>query len=323
MSDYIINQHSKEEENKASFLKRLYIYQKERFPILGHGVLVAVFSFSAISYSRISRGAEGFVSTEKFLLGIFTTITLFLLVRILDEFKDAKDDAKFRQELPVPRGLISLKELAAIGWVVFIAQIIINTVFFPKMLLLYAGVIIYLLLMTKEFFIAEWLKKHQFWYVTSHMFIIPFIDVYASGLDWFLADVQAPVGLLFFFAVSYMNGIVLEVGRKIRTPQQESEGVLTYTSMLGIPKAVYLWIVVLFATLLLSITASYFANYSMEIYMILLFVFLICLFPAFLFLGKKDAKTAKFIEHASAIWTIAMYLILGAGPMISRLIGSI
>lgn len=115
------------------------------------------------------------------------------------------------------------------------------------------------------------------------MFIIPFIDVYASGLDWFLADVQAPVGLLFFFAVSYMNGIVLEVGRKIRTPQQESEGVLTYTSMLGIPKAIYLWMVVLFATLLLSITASYFANYSMEIYMILMFVFLICLFPAFLF----------------------------------------
>jgi 4-hydroxybenzoate polyprenyltransferase len=323
MRDSIVNQHSKKEENEASFVKRLFIYQKERFPILGHGILVAVFSFSAISYSRISRGAEGFVSTEKYLLGIFTTITLFLLVRILDEFKDAKDDAQFRQELPVPRGLISLKELAIIGWIVFIAQIIINIVFFPKMLLLYAVVIIYLLLMTKEFFIPEWLKKHQFWYVTSHMFIIPFIDVYASGLDWFLADVQAPIGLLFFFAVSYMNGIVLEVGRKIRSSEQESEGVLTYTSMLGIPNAIYLWIVVLSATLLLSFTASYFANYSMEIYMILLFVFMICLFPAFLFLGKKDAKTAKFIEHASAIWTIAMYLILGAGPMISRLIGEL
>jgi len=46
-----LNEFSIKEENEASFLKRLYIYQKERFPILGHGVLVVAFSFSAISYS--------------------------------------------------------------------------------------------------------------------------------------------------------------------------------------------------------------------------------------------------------------------------------
>ncbi len=52
------------------------------------------------------------------------------------------------------------------------------------------------------------------------MFIIPLIDIYASGLDWFLAGVPPPRGLLFFFAVSYMNGIVLEIGRnKPRSPK--------------------------------------------------------------------------------------------------------
>ncbi len=323
MNPYVLNEHSVEKDNKAPFLKRLYIYQKERFPILGHGVLVAVFSFSAISYSRISRGADGFVSNEKFLLGIFTTITLFLLVRILDEFKDAKDDAQYRKELPVPRGLISLKELAAIGWVVFILQVLVNLIFFPKMLWLYAGVMVYLLLMTKEFFIAKWLKRHQFWYVTSHMFIIPFIDVYASGLDWFLAGVAAPIGLLFFFAVSYMNGIVLEVGRKIRTPEIESEGVLTYTSMLGIPKAIILWLTVLLATLILSFLAAYFAGFGLESYIILAFILALCTVPAALFLIRPSVQKAKMIEYASAFWTIAMYLTLGAGPMISRFISNI
>ncbi len=314
------NEFSNAGENSAPFFRRFYIYQKERFPLLGHGLLVAAFSFSAISYSRICRGAEGFVDVRTFAVGIFTTISLFLLVRIFDEFKDAEDDARFRKELPVPRGLVTFRELAVTGIAIAIAQIVVNLVFFPEMLWIYAVVVGYLSLMGKEFFVAEWLKKHQFWYVTSHMFIIPLIDIYASGLDWLLAGVRAPAGLFFFFAVSYMNGIVLEVGRKIRAPERESEGVLTYTSMLGIPGAIRLWLAVLVVTLALSIAASVFAGYGKAVPMVLGLVFLMCALPAVLFLRSSNVKLSKMIEYASAAWTIAMYLTLGAGPMISKLL---
>ncbi|WP_353719988.1 hypothetical protein [Dyadobacter sp. 676] len=314
------NEYSDARENSAPLVRRLYIYQKERFPLLGHGLLVAAFSFSAISYSRICRGGEGFVDGKTFATGIFTTISLFLLVRIFDEFKDAADDARFRRELPVPRGLVTFRELAVSGIVVASAQILVNLVFFPRMLSIYAVVMGYLLLMGKEFFVAEWLKKHQFWYVASHMFIIPLIDVYASGLDWLLADADAPAGLLFFFAVSYMNGVVLEVGRKIRAPEKESEGVLTYTSMLGISRAVGLWLATLTATGLLSIAASLFAGYGVAVLAVLGSVFLLCALPALLFLRSPTVKFSKMIEYASAFWTIAMYLTLGGGPMISKLL---
>ncbi|TLV02921.1 UbiA family prenyltransferase [Dyadobacter luticola] len=314
------NEFSRPEENRAPFLKRLYIYQKERFPILGHGLLVTAFSFSAISFSRICRGAEGFVSWKIFLTGIFTTISLFFLVRIFDEFKDAEDDAKYRKELAVPRGLITFRELAITGAIFAAVQIVVNLIFFPKMLLIYSIVIGYLLLMGKEFFIADWLRRHQFWYVVSHMVIIPLIDIYASGLDWLLAGVDAPSGLVFFFAVSFMNGIVLEVGRKIRVPEKESEGVLTYTSLLGTQKAVWLWIAILVVTLSLSIAASVFAGYGKTAFLVLGAVFIICSMPAFLFLNKKTEKLSKMIEYASALWTIAMYLTLGGGPMLSKML---
>lgn len=307
-------------ENSAPFFRRFYIYQKERFPLLGHGLLVAAFSFSAISYSRICRGAEGFVDVRTFAVGVFTTISLFLLVRIFDEFKDAEDDARFRKELPVPRGLVTYRELAWTGIAVVIAQVAMNLIYFPEMLGIYAVVVGYLSLMGKEFFVADWLKKHQFWYVTSHMFIIPLIDIYASGLDWLLAGVKAPEGLFFFFAVSYMNGIVLEVGRKIRAPEKESEGVLTYTSMLGVPRAIGLWLVVLVVTLSLSIAASIFAGYGHVVLAVLGGVFLICALPGVLFLKIRSVKLSKMVEYASALWTIAMYLTLGAGPMISKLL---
>ena len=314
------NEFSRPEENNASFLRRLYVYQKERFPILGHGVLVAAFSFSAVSYSRICRGADGFVDLKIFGTGVFTTVTLFMLVRIFDEFKDADDDARYRRELAVPRGLVSLHELQTVGIILVVFQVILNLILIPKMLLIYFLIIAYLSLMGKEFFISDWLKKHQFWYVASHMFIIPFIDVYASGLDWLLGNVAAPVGLLFFFAVSYMNGIVLEIGRKIRIPEKESKGVLTYTSMLGAEEAVYLWLLILFVTLLLSVAASIFAGYGMIVFTLLAGIFLLCSTPAILFLKRRTERRSKMMEYASAAWTIGMYLTLGAGPMISRLL---
>ncbi len=313
------NEFSNDEDNKSSLARRFYLYQKERFPVLGHGILVASFSFSAIAYSRICRGAEGFVPLSTYLVGIFTTITLFLLVRIFDEFKDAADDAAYRKELPVPRGLVSLKELGILGIIIAILQGIVNLYFFPKILIIYGFIIAYLCLMGKEFFVAEWLKKHQFWYVTSHMFIIPFIDIYASGLDWLLGGLSAPAGLLFFFAVSYMNGIVLEVGRKIKTPENEKEGVLSYTKILGANKAVVFWLFLLLATLSLSIAASWFAGYGLVVFSVLAGVFVICALPALLFLKNKTKKLAKMIEYASALWTIAMYLSLGGGPMITKL----
>jgi len=299
--------------------KRLYQYQKERFPIIGHGALVAAFSFSAVAYSRICRGEAGFIPWPTFLIGILTTVTLFLLVRIFDEHKDAEDDARFRSRLPVPRGLVSLRELRTIGIVVVVVQVLINACFFPKMLLLYGAVLVYLCLMGKEFFIPEWLKKHQFWYVTSHMFIIPLIDVYASGLDWLLAGAEAPAGLLFFFAVSYMNGIVLEVGRKIRAPADEAEGVLTYTHQLGTTRAVWLWLTILLVTCALAVGAADYAHYGRAAFIVLGLIFVGCSLPAWFFLRSFSAKSAKAIEYASALWTIAMYLSLGGLPMIQYL----
>lgn len=314
------NDYSNPEENSAPFLKRFYLYQKERFPFLAHGLLVAAFTFSAIAYSLICRGETHFVDWKNYLVAAFTTITLFFLVRIFDEFKDARDDAAYRKELPVPRGLISLRELFIIGAVTVMLQVIVNLWFFPKLLVLYGVVIFYLSVMGREFFIPEWLKKHQFWYVTSHMFIIPLIDIYASGFDWLYHGVDAPKGLIFFFCVSYMNGIVLEIGRKIKAKADEKPGVLTYSSLLGTKKAVFLWIVVLLLTLAFSIAASLYARQPLISQLVLGGFFLLCSFPAWLFLRNQTAKNAKMIEYASALWTIFMYLSLGGFPMLMEIL---
>ena len=219
--------------NTAPFLLRLYQYQKERFPIAGHGLLIGVFSFSAIAYSRLCRGLPDFVSPERYWVCLFNTFTLFFLLRVADEHKDREDDARFRAYLPVPRGLVSLRELRAVAYVLMAAQLLANVFLYPEILPLYAAVMLFLGLMAKEFFVRDWLKQRLFWYVASHMLIIPLVDVFASGFDWLLNGAAAPVGLVFFFFTSYCNGLVLEIGRKIKPPDHEEPGVQSYTHVLG------------------------------------------------------------------------------------------
>ncbi len=306
-------------ENSLPFYRRFLIYQKERFPLLGHGVMITCFTFSAVSYSRICRHEPGFIALGDFFIGIFATITLFLLVRIFDEFKDKDDDKRYRSYLPVPRGLISLQELKIVGGIVAAAQIIVIAVLQPQMLILYSVVLLYLLLMGVEFFIPHWLRRHQIAYITSHMMIIPLIDVYSSGLDWLLGGASLHTGVLWFFAVSYCNGIVLEFGRKIRTPETEEEGVISYTGLYGTRGGVYIWIGLLTATMALTVGAAHYAGYGLPALIVLLVCYALCLFPGVSFLYAPTPKKSKLIEYASIGWTILMYLALGGIPMITSL----
>jgi len=305
---------------KASFLLRLYQYQAERFPVLGHGLLIVVFSFSAIAYSRLCRGLSDFVPAERYWVCVFNTFTIFLLLRISDEHKDQEDDARYRAYLPVPRGLISLAELRWVAYVVIAAQILINAFLYPRMLPLYAIVMLFLGVMAREFFVRNWLKKHLFWYVVSHMFIIPLVDVFASGFDWLLDGAVAPVGLLFFFLTSYCNGVVLEIGRKIRPPDYEEPGVQSYTYILGTRRAVYIWQMILFITGVCAALAALYAGHSGWTFAVLGGLFVLCMTPSLLFLRHHSRLRAKWVEYASALWTIGMYLTLGGIPMLTHLI---
>lgn len=305
--------------NKSSFLKRFYIYQKERFPFLAHGVLISAFTFSAISYSRISQGDEGFIDFKDFLIGVFITLSFFFLVRVFDEFKDKEEDAQYRKYLPVPRGLISLEELKIIGWIVGMTQLFVIAFFQPQMIYLYVIVLIYLCLMGVEFFVPKWLKKRHLLYIISHMLIIPLIDFYASGLHWKLEGSAFHIGLVWFFLVSYFNGFVLEFGRKLRTPETEEEGITSYTKLYGEKGGVIAWLGILFVTFLLAIGASLYANYGVISVIILGGFFLLCSAPGFSFLNNPTVKKTKLIEYASALWTVLMYLSLGAIPMLKTL----
>jgi len=307
------------DEKDLNILNRFWIYQGERFPIFSYGLMVLTFAFSAMSYSKFLRGDLDF-SFLTLLIGAMTSFGYFFLLRIFDEFKDAEDDAKYRPYRAVPRGLVSFKELKWLAIIIIGLQCILNAVFIPKMIWIWCLVIIYMFVMAKEFFVREWLRKHPIAYLVSHMMVMPVIDFYTTGLDWNNNGISMPDGLIIFLIVTFLNGVVIEIGRKIRAKDAEEAGVETYSYLWGEKGATITWLCVLFTTFIFANIACMYGNFGKIQTIItlscLVFFLVTCSIPAYLFLKTREQKIAAKIETMAGIWTLGMYLSLGGIPMI-------
>ncbi len=187
-----------------------------------NGSLIFIFAFSSASFSRLSRGAAGFIPIRDYFAGAITAFLFFALLRITDEFKDAEEDAAHRPYRAVPRGLVSLRELRITGFAILGIILFLNTAFLPRMLPAVVLVLGYMGLMTAEFFVPKWLKARPLAYLATHMMIVPFFNFYTTGLDWINGAAKPSWALILFLLVTYSNTLAIEIGRKIRAPSSRN-----------------------------------------------------------------------------------------------------
>src|SRR5437762_7863485 len=138
---------------------RWWTYQRERFPVFAHAPIIAAFSLSAVSYSALIRGTHHVPAWKPCIVAFATSFLFFLQLRIADEFKDFEEDSLYRPYRPVPRGLISLRELGILGVGAAAIQLLLGLALDPSIVLLLAVAWFYLAMMSKEFFVGEWLKR--------------------------------------------------------------------------------------------------------------------------------------------------------------------
>lgn len=299
---------------------RWWVYQRERFPIFQHGLLVLAFSFSALTFSRLLRGEESFPPLLVAAMAFSTAITFFFQLRIADEFKDIEEDTRYRPYRPVPRGLVTLREL---GWVFVgcgLGQLILALVLYPPLVILLVVTWAYLAGMCKEFFVREWLKSRPLVYLGSHMLIMPLVDLYMTSCDWMVHGLESPPeGIFWFLVVSFCNGVLLEFGRKIRCAKDEEEGVETYTALWGINRAVAAWLIALATNLFAALMASRQTGTLGPTALLLVVFFLGAVWVALSFRKNPDSARAKRIESVSGVWTLGMYLTLGPLALVYHL----
>jgi len=302
---------------RGSVMHRLTAYARERFPLAAYLPMILLASAAAIGYSRVARGAPGFAPPASYLTAAFTLLAAFFALRVADEHKDADLDRRTRPELPVPRGLVTLRELRTAAAVLAIVAFAANAALAPVLLIPLAGIALWLALMTREFFAREWLRGQPAMYLASHMVIMPLLFLYATATDWMAAGAGAPRSLWLFLAATYATGLVLEIGRKIRAPGEERPGVETYTASWGSTRAVTAWVASVAASaLLIAATAMAMGCAWTPIAAPLLAIAVATMAMRFVRADPAD-RSGKRIELASAVWTLLAYALLGL-PWIER-----
>ena len=301
-------------------MTRWLVYQRERFPVLAHAPLVAAFSGSAVCLSSLLRGHVAVPSLRTLLVAFATAFLFFLQLRIADEFKDADQDARFRPYRPVPRGLVTLDELDCVAAGAAALQFVLAIWMAPSIIWLLILVWGYLALMTQEFFAGAWLRARPIAYMASHMVIVPLIDLYATACDWRVAGLRwPPPGLAWFLVVSFCNGIVVEIGRKIRAPEDEEQGVETYTALWGRGTAVGAWLAAIGATAFCAIQVARQISVAAPIGVWLAVLVGGCVVAGARFVRRPSHESGTAIELVSGGWTLLMYLSLGAAPLAAAL----
>jgi 4-hydroxybenzoate polyprenyltransferase len=217
----------------------------------------------------------------------------------------------------VPRGLVTLRELAGVGVVVVILQLGITFLLGWQLLPYLAAAWFVLYLMSREFFVAEWLRAHPIPYMLSHMFILPLIDFYLLAAAW-QGHGAPPVAFGWFLVATYTNGIVFEVGRKVRAAADEEVGVETYSALWGVTRATGGWLLAVAiagcAGMLAGWTVGQSARVGIAITLVMLSGWLAAAWVARRMVKQPTSNRSRWIERLSAIWVLLFYLSMGLLP---------
>jgi len=322
-------------------IKNFKIYLNERFPLGKNSIFVLIFTLSGYIYTGLlynSKIINQIFSKEikvpmpwHKIAALFIIIFMFFLqLRITDEFKDYEEDLKYRAYRPVQRGIVTLKALGKIGIATVIIQIILAYVIDFKIIYFMIIVWFYMFLMAKEFFIKEWLTKRILIYALSHVVIMIFITLVIvnatqyivlgeaeniikfGALQWYRHNID--IALIPLFTLNYLNGIVLEIGRKMRRADEEEHGVQTYSKLWGKKKAAVI-LSLLFAVeyflVILGLSYTY-EKYFLFSGLVLLIILIISIYFMIKFL-KKDLS-GKIVESVSGLWIVFSSMGLGLLP---------
>lgn len=299
-------------EQSQPLITRLWIYQAERFPLGKTALLCAIFSSASVSVSAHLAGRTP-PSLWTYLAAFAVTLAFFFQLRVLDEIKDKEDDAKFRPERPIPRGLVQLSTIIWLGIGSALAAIAVAAAVDLGLLALLAIAWIWLTLMSFEFFAPEWLKARAFLYLISHMAIMPLIDLVVTGFEWVPFGVP-PAAMIFFLLLSFANGCVLEIGRKLWAPESERDGVETYSKLLGPRGGTALWLGCVATSLGLLIAVGFATATPIATGLVGVIAAIYVARIALAYRAAPTPERAESVETAAGIWVFACYAAAGFAP---------
>lgn len=296
-------------------MRRAWTYLQERFPLPAHGPLVAAFAGGIVCATAALRAAAGGTSDGPgwpvFAVAVTVALGAFFQLRVADEWKDAERDRRFQPERPVPRGLVTLRELTAAALAVAAVQAAAVVWLDARLALALVVLWAWIGLMTADFFAPHWLDARPLATLALHGLVVPAIDGFAVATDLVTHGGPVPTGVAWLVGVGFFGGNVVEVGRKIRATADERPGVATYSAAWGRRRATVAWTAAV-ALSALCATGVLAAQRSSPGLTVAVWCAAVAVATIAVGFARRDVPGAGArIEAAAGAWTLALYLTVG------------
>jgi hypothetical protein len=299
-------------KQEVGILSGVWAWLLERYPP-GIIVIHALAYMTSISVSMFLFSSEGLTfSYTREGMGIAVFFMFPLILRIVDEHKDFEIDLSLHPNRVLQRGdtsLLVLRNIAIgcailqLGFCLFVDGGI------GVVTCLWGCTMLYALLMGKEFFCGAWLEKRMILYAISHQLITPI------SIAWFCSipttPEYPPQGIWGFALLCLLGTFSYEISRKIRAPEEEREGLDSYTKSLGRWQAPLL-VLLLFTGIssgaslwMQSVGLS--GGLSVGFFIVNGMLFALCILCCIQFIRAPKKSWAKGMEALSGVMTLWIY----------------
>lgn len=298
-------------EPRAGITSRLGAYLGERFPLLGNGLLILSFySSNQFLAHALNEPGQPMKYDLSSLCGFVTILFFFLHMRIFDDHKDFIEDSRFFPDRVLQSGIVTLRELKFVAATAIGMQVALSVAVGVAAALSWTIAFLFSVLMLKEFFMRHWLKQRFLLYASVHMLIMPLLAM----VIWSFATRRFFWEMTPWYWLYSMVGFFLafnwEVSRKIRVPEDEREGLDSYSRLFGTYGAAYLVLVIrIIDTVLVALVASH-LGLSVWFYLLLVVLFLVCLVGVLQYRFQTSTATAKRLGIYAGIYIVAFDLAL-------------
>jgi 4-hydroxybenzoate polyprenyltransferase len=296
---------------EAPFATRLLAYLRERFPLFGHGLLIVSYGSSNQFLARaLVHPGEPMHYDWGSLAGAVVLLCLFFHLRVFDEHKDYAEDCRNHPDRVLQRGLVTLRDLRRLGAAAIATELVLAALHSPAALCAVLIALGFSFLMLKEFFVGPWLRRHFLLYAVSHMLIMPLLALVVYSFATARWPWTAPGWFWLYAFVGFFVTFNWEVSRKIRAPEDEREGVESYTKVFGTYGAAWVVLAIRVVDTLLVALVGWHLGLSRWFYVALIALFALCAVGFLHYRLRTDSRTAKRMETYAGMYIVAFDLCL-------------
>jgi 4-hydroxybenzoate polyprenyltransferase len=288
----------------TSAVARWWMFVRERYEPTTHLVMAASFALGNAAVVWLAVGLPGRGGSAAG--SIVFAFVFFLRLRVLDEIKDYEADRTAHPGRPLPRGLVSLSEARRVAWLLVLGEVMIVAAVEPRALVAWLLLLAYSLGMSVEFGVGTWLRPRLELYAMSHTLVAGFLGLTIASLGSGVPLHQLPATSWIFAAANWAVFNVFEFSRKTFAPEEERDGVPSYSGRLGVRGATLLSLV--WTGLALAVSwLVVFPDMRAPAWMGVTALALGAVAVTLPYQVRPRGGTAHLFRHGMAVWTMLLY----------------